>query len=439
VTSPPPPYGEPSQPAAPWWTEPAGTSAAAEQTLPTDVGPDDGPGRARVRPDLPRSVTVVGLVAGLIGAVLGGGVVAVADHRSDRSSAVTGAPDKTAVIPQVSASAGPATGVAAIAAQVLPSVVTIQVKTDTAQGTGSGVVISADGYILTNDHVVADFVNAPSGSASLTVIPNGGTPADGLKATVVGKPDPLTDLAVIKVSSSAGLHPATLGHSDGLHIGDTVIAIGAPLGLDGTVTEGIVSATNRFFTVGGTSCSDVGTQTAYAGAIQTDAAINPGNSGGALVDGSGAVVGINSAIATTGGALGSDEGGSIGVGFAIPIDTAAPIAQDIIRNGEASHPFLGVSTDDDGNPVGARIADQQDPCGGPSVSGVTKGSPADRAGLRDGDVITKVDGTPVRGYQDLVTAIRRDRVGQTITVTYIRGGQTRTTQVTLAERPKSTG
>jgi putative serine protease PepD len=149
------------------------------------------------------------------------------------------------------------------------------------------------------------------------------------------------------------------------------------------------------------------------------------------------VVGINSAIATTGGSSLGGEGGSIGVGFAIPIDTAAPIAQDIIRNGQASHPFLGVSTDDDGAPVGAKIADQQDPCGGPPAKGVSTGSPADKAGLKDGDVITKIDATPIRGYQDLITAIRRDKVGQSVTVTYVRDGRTRTASITLAERPSS--
>ncbi|HVU73114.1 MAG TPA: trypsin-like peptidase domain-containing protein [Mycobacteriales bacterium] len=446
MTAEPPPYGEPQQPPAPWWTEPP---AADAPPVPEGAGPratevlTTGGGHPPVhRTGTPRSVTVIGLIAGLLGAVLGGGVVAIADHKDDgdKGSASVGTVANPKIeIPQASASAGPLTGVAAIAAQVLPSVVTIQEKTDTAEGTGSGVVISADGYILTNDHVVADFVDAPAGSASLKVIPNGGTSADALTATVVGKPDTLDDLAVIKVSPTAALKPATLGHSDSLHIGDTVVAIGAPLGLDGTVTEGIVSATQRFFTVGGSSCSDTSTQTAYAGAIQTDAAINPGNSGGALVDSSGTVVGINSAIATTGGSLSGDEGGSIGVGFAIPIDVAAPVAQQIIRDGEASHAFLGVSTDDSSAPEGARIADQQDPCGGPKVNGVTQGSPADKAGLKVGDVITKVDGTTIRGYQDLITAIRRDKVGQTVTVTYVRNGQTQTAEVTLSERPKSNG
>jgi putative serine protease PepD len=283
-------------------------------------------------------------------------------------------------------------------------------------------VLRADGYILTNNHVVEDVAK---GGGQLRVIPNGRTAADAVTATVVGT-DPLTDLAVIKAVGGSW-SPATLGHSENLVVGDSVIAVGAPLGLRGTVTSGIVSALNRFV--------DIDASTAYDRAIQTDAAINPGNSGGALVNASGDVIGINSAIATAPGAGAST--GNIGVGFAIPIDEAAPLAEDIIRTGKASHPYLGVVTDDSKDPAGAVITSKTDPDTGKRAEAVSANSPADKAGLREGDVITKVDDQTVTDYATLIAAIRRHRTGDSVSITYIRQGSTRTTKVTLAERPRS--
>jgi len=267
-------------------------------------------------------------------------------------------------------------------------------------GTGSGFVIREDGYILTNNHVT-------SGGSSIEISFADGSTARG---ELIGA-NPGYDLAVVKVDRT-GLPAVTLGSSEALKVGDTAIAIGSPLGLQGTVTSGIVSALDRPVTAGGQG------ETAFINAIQTDAAINPGNSGGPLVDGTGAVIGVNSAIATLGSSFGGQVG-SIGLGFAIPIDTAARIASEIIATGTSSTPIIGVTLDMAYAGPGAR------------VNGVTPDGPAEVAGLQAGDVITELDGDLVADATDLIVDVRSLAPGDTVTLTVERDGATRTVTVTL--------
>jgi putative serine protease PepD len=311
-----------------------------------------------------------------------------------------------------------------VAATVLPSVVSISFESNAGAGQGSGVVISSDGQILTNNHVVAEA--ADGGSLSVTF--SDGTTAD---ADIVGR-DPATDLAVIQAQDVSDLTAAKLGNSDDLHVGDTVLAIGSPLGLDGSVTSGIVSALNRSITLAEpTPQSPFGDDQSSGGgsavidAIQTDAAINPGNSGGALINANGEVVGINTAIASLagGGAGAGQQGGNIGVGFAIPIDAARSIADQLVTDGEVQHAFLGVRIGDGESGTGAVIGS------------VEEGQPAAEAGLQEGDVITKVDDQDIQDATALTAAIRSHKPGDKVTVTYTRDGDEHTAEVTLAELP----
>jgi putative serine protease PepD len=304
---------------------------------------------------------------------------------------------------------------ASIAAGVSPSVVSIT----TQNATGSGVILSKDGYILTNNHVAA---TATGSTVEITF--NDGSSA---KATLVGT-DPKTDLAVFKAEGVSDLHAATFGDSSALQVGDTVLAIGSPLGLDGTVTAGIVSALNRTINESADSSpqnpSDPFGQSqqsqtqgpTIAGAIQTDASINPGNSGGALVNTNGQVVGINTAIATNGGAE-----GSIGVGFSIPSNRAQAVANDIIKGTKVSHPQLGIDV---------ATADSN---AGALVTQVVSGSAADKGGLQANDVITKFDGTVVHTQDDLLNDIQSAQVGKPYQLTVNRGGSTVTLTVVLQE------
>ena len=313
----------------------------------------------------------------------------------------------------------PSGSVEAAAAKVLPSVVVITERgTDGSGGEGSGIILSADGLILTNNHVVSEAANG--GSLQVT-LPDNRT----VDATIVGR-DPSSDLAVVKAKGASGLTPATLGSSGSLVVGQTVVAVGSPLGLSGTVTSGIVSALDRPVTTGDDSGGQQTTQsTAVLDAIQTDAAINPGNSGGPLVDLAGRVVGINSAIASLGAAAGSSQSGSIGLGFAIPIDQAKRIAQELIDSGTATHPQLGVQVTDATTGSGALLRT------------VTAGGPADKAGLKAGDVVTAVDGKAVDSADDLIAHVRSAAPGATVKVTYIRDGKTATVDVTLGEASSS--
>ncbi len=310
--------------------------------------------------------------------------------------------------------------VAGIAARLLQNVVNISVQSSAGSGTGSGVVITSDGYVLTNNHVIE---SAASGG-KLTVSFNGAKAID-VPATIVGR-DPDTDLAVIKVQSDAPLTPATLGQSRGLVVGDPVIAVGSPLGLAGTVTTGIISALNRTVNVPGES----GGSKPLFNAIQTDAAINPGNSGGPLVDARGQVIGINSAIATLGGGLGSGSAsGSIGVGFAIPIDEARSVAEELIRTGKATHPAIGVQAMTATASANGRT--------GALVRAIVTGSAAEQAGLQAGDILTAVNDQQVSSVDELIIAIRDHKVGDTVTLTYYRNGSKEQAKATLQDN--STG
>lgn len=332
---------------------------------------------------------VVGLLAGL----LGGGVGSVLVNRG--VAVVQGQSAVPAPLPGVTAR--PDGSIAKIAATALPSVVTVKIRTASASGNGSGFVIDRAGHILTNNHVVS----GATGPGEITVEFVDGT---SVAARIVGR-DSSYDLAVLAVDKT-DVTPLEWGRSSDVVVGDGVIAVGAPLGLEATVTSGIVSALNRPVVATG------GDDMSFINAIQTDAAINPGNSGGPLLDMSGRVIGINSAIARDPGST-SSSGGSIGVGFAIPSDQAAKTAQQLITTGKAEHPIIGVKLDTQFTGEGARIADP---------GGVTPGSAADTAGLRDGDVIVRFEGKKVPGSNQLVVAIRAKSVGDTVNLTVERAG-----------------
>lgn len=335
----------------------------------------------------------------------------------------------------------PSGSVQEVANSVLPSVVQIEVAGGQEQGSGSGIIISADGLILTNHHVV----EVASDGGQIRVDFNDGSTAP---ATIVGT-DSLTDTAVIKAEDVSGLAPAAIGKSGELQVGQPVVAIGSPFGLSSTVTSGIVSALDRPVNVGSDSANNA---TVYP-AIQTDAAINPGNSGGPLVDMAGRVVGINSSIRTTSSGL-TSEAGSIGLGFAIPIDAVGPIIDQIVAGEEPTHARLGITVRD----VGAGQAQQQPEGGLPGFPGfgeqpeeeqpderqgspfsangaeireVGAGSTAAKAGLEVGDIITKVEDRLIAGSDSLVATIRSYRPGDEVTLTYTRDGEERTVTLTL--------
>lgn len=363
---------------------------------PQPTGPTRPPGKGGTIALVAAGLAITALVAGSIG-----GAVGFTAARLTQPAATTTV--TTASLGSTEQPTSPAANgsVAAVAAAVMPSVVQINVAGSAGGGTGSGFVIREDGYILTNNHVT-------SGGDDISVTFQDGTTLDG---TLVGANSGY-DLAVVKVDG-ADLPAVTLGASGGLQVGDATIAIGSPLGLQGTVTSGIVSALNRPVTAGGEG------ETSFINAIQTDAAINPGNSGGPLVDGNGAVIGINSAIAALGQGVGG-QAGSIGLGFAIPIDTASRIASELISTGTSSTPIIGVQLEMDFAGPGARVA------------GITDDGPAQAAGLRDGDVIVALDGVPVADATDLIVDIRALAPGDVVTLTVDRNGSTETVDLTLA-------
>jgi putative serine protease PepD len=293
--------------------------------------------------------------------------------------------------------------VAAIASRVLPSVVSISTRSRSGAGTGTGFVIRSDGYILTNNHVVENVARG----GSLNVSFNDGKVVRG---KIVGV-NPAYDLAVIKVTRT-GVPALQFGNSDSVQVGDSVIAIGSPLGLSGTVTSGIISAKNRAVTAG----ADQG-ESSFINALQTDAAINPGNSGGPLVDRTGAVVGVNTAIATLGSFSG--QTGSIGLGFAIPINQARRTAEELIKTGKSSYPILGVSVDTNYGESGALI------------TSVSPGGPADEAGIQEGDIIINLDGRVITNPDELIVAIRNRAPGDRVSITLKREEVTKVVKATL--------
>ncbi|WP_459738558.1 S1C family serine protease [Streptomyces sp. E-15] len=311
--------------------------------------------------------------------------------------------------------------VAGIAARALPSVVTLHVRGADQAGTGTGFVLDDRGHILTNNHVVQPA--GPDGEISVTF-----SSGDTVKAEVVGR-DSGYDLAVVRVHGVHGLTPLPLGDSDTVQVGDPVVAIGAPFDLANTVTAGIISAKERPITAGGEK-SD-GSDVAYVDALQTDAPINPGNSGGPLLDSRAQVIGINSAIrsAGSGSDAGGGEAGSIGLGFAIPVNQAWRVAQELINDGRATHPVIGVTLDMGYGGDGARI-DDESARGGPAVA---VGGPGERAGLKAGDVVTDVDGERVHTGEELIVRIRAHRPGDRLRLTVARGGTEREVSLVLGE------
>ncbi|GAA1316317.1 S1C family serine protease [Pseudonocardia xinjiangensis] len=348
----------------------------------------------------PRALAALALVAVLIGAA--GGFIG--RLTADGASGLTD-PDPT-ITQTIDAKERPPGSVADIARRTVPAVVSIEIRVGQEGGTGSGVVIDPAGYILTNNHVVAPAADA--NGAQIEAIFHDGTRT---AARIVGR-DPKTDLAVVKVDVANPV-VATIGSSAGLVVGDGVLAIGSPLGLVGTVTDGIVSALNRPVRLDGSGAD----ANAVIDAIQTDAAINPGNSGGPLVDSTGAVVGINTAIRS----LGMGEGGSIGLGFAIPIDDARTIAEELIRTGVVTHAEIGINARSvsDGTTDGAQ------------VQNVQQGGAAAAAGIVEGDVIVRVGDRPIAGADELVVAVREHNPGDTLPVQLIRDGRPLTVSVVL--------
>lgn len=303
--------------------------------------------------------------------------------------------------------------VAAIAADVLPSTVYIEVAAGQQSGTGSGFVLREDGYVVTNQHVIAA---ARDGGGRITVVLADGSES---RAEIVGASVDY-DLAVLKVDAD-GLRPLVLGDSDALVVGEPVVAIGAPLGLEGTVTTGIVSALNR-----PVSIPDQAGAT-FINAIQTDAAINPGNSGGPLVNAAGEVIGVNSAIASTATA---GQAGSVGLGFAIPSSQVRRTTQQLIETGRATYPVIGALLDTSYTGEGVQVLSEEDAADTPPI---TPGGPADAAGLRAGDVIVAIDGDPVTSPDELIVRIRAHSPGDVITLTVREGGRDTDLQVTLGE------
>jgi putative serine protease PepD len=360
-----------------------------------------------------RSAGLVAAVAAgalFLGGLAGFGGAAAYDlvDSSDAGGGAAGEDTATSVVERDDTPA-PEGSVQDVAGSVLPSVVKISVRGAQGQGSGSGVVISEDGEILTNYHVVA--VAEQGGAVSVGFDDGSTAPAE-----VIGT-DPLTDLAVIKARDVSGLKPASLGESGNLDVGEEVVAIGSPFGLEATVTSGIVSALHRPVSISGQGSA---INTTYP-AIQTDAAINPGNSGGPLVNMNGEVVGINSSIRSSSSSMG--QGGSIGLGFAIPLDEVLPIV-DQLRNGEApTHAQLGVTVTD--------AASEEGLLSGAGVTEVNPGSAADEAGLRRGDVIVKVDDRTVTDASSLVATIRGHRPGDTATLSVVRGEERLEVEATL--------
>ncbi|MCY7400857.1 MAG: trypsin-like peptidase domain-containing protein [Nocardioides sp.] len=368
------------------------------------------PGTAAAPPPPPRrrrtglaaAVLATSLVVGG-GAGLGGAALWDATHEETATSQQNAASTTATVADQgdISAVAG---SVESVAQDVLPSVVKIDVTGEQGSGSGSGIILTSDGLILTNNHVVE---SAAGGAGSLSVSFADGSSAD---AEVLGT-DPLTDTAVIRATDVSDLQAAAIGKSANLGVGEGVVAIGSPFGLDATVTSGIVSALDRPVNVGS---DEEGNSTTYP-AIQTDAAINPGNSGGPLVDMTGAVVGINSSIRTA--ASGSGQSGSIGLGFAIPIDEVMPIVDQMAAGETPTHARLGI-----------RISDA---ASGAGIEEVTAGSTAADAGISQGDVITAIDDQRITGADSLVATIRSYRPGDSATLTWQRDGEEQQAEVVL--------
>ena len=417
------------------------------------VGHDGSGGIASNPANAPRRKASFGvgtLIASILAAgLVGGGVATVGSANlfgNGPSSPVSSSNQPGTVIVN---NKDDVNAITAAALKASPSVVTISATSGSSGGTGSGIILDNDGHILTNTHVVT--LDGQTASATIEVRTSDGKV---IPAKVVGT-DPLSDLAVIKVDNASGLTAATLGDSSKLNVGDTAIAIGSPLGLTGTVTDGIVSTLNRTISVassaapkngdnsqggdqgfqfappgGGQGQSTAGQGSISINVIQTDAAINPGNSGGALVNTKGEIIGVNVAIASAGSDSTSTQSGNIGVGFSIPINHAKRVAQEIIDNGKVSHGQLGVSVKDkstSGSSSGFSV--------GADVATVEAGSAAAKAGIKVGDVVTKFNDLAISDPNQLTAAVREQPGGSTVKITVLRNGQEQTLDVTLGTAP----
>ncbi|HEY2644866.1 MAG TPA: trypsin-like peptidase domain-containing protein [Galbitalea sp.] len=438
------------------------SSAAPPETVVNPVAPEapqkpSGKGAKRSGVGI---VVVAAAVAAIVGGVSGAGIGIAAYANNNPSGSV--ASNTTGATSVTVNDKKNATTITAVAAKASPSVVTINVTASSEAGTGSGIILTSDGYVLTNTHVVT--LDGATATPKIQVETNDGRL---LSAKVVGT-DPTDDLAVIKLQNVSGLQPAQFADSSKLNVGDMAVAIGAPLGLSGTVTDGIISALNRSITVqssaapsggdssnggsgsgsgsspfnfwnfggqGGTQSQTPSTSaqsTVSLSVIQTDADINPGNSGGALLDSSGKVIGVNCAIASASDSSSSGgQSGSIGVGFAIPSNVAVRIADDIIKNGSATHGLLGASVTDvttDGSATTSKTV-------GALVKSVVSGGAADKAGIKANDVITNFNGIPITNANDLTAQVRVLAADSKASITYVRDGHTTNTSVVLGELP----
>ncbi|MDT0309839.1 trypsin-like peptidase domain-containing protein [Streptomyces sp. DSM 44917] len=403
----PPAPPEPGASPEPYPGDPGGAEPAAPWAA---VPPPPPPPRRRA--GLLAAVVVATLVAGGIGGGVGY-LVADADDSPPAVNAPLGRDGDEAPV------ARPPDSVAGIAEAALPSVVTIEAGTEAEGSTGTGFVYDEEGHILTNNHVVASGANGGTVTATFS-------DGESYEAEIVGRAEGY-DVAVLRILDLQGreLEPLPMGDSDAVAVGDATIAIGAPFGLSGTVTTGIVSAKDRPLA----SSDGQSGSSSYMNALQTDASINPGNSGGPLLNADGAVIGINSAIRSTSGGMG--EAGSIGLGFAIPINQATRVAQDLIETGEPVYAIIGASVDSgDGSVEGAHIVESTTNGSDP----LTPGGPADQAGLQPGDVITRFGDVVIDSSPTLVSQIWTYQPGDRVEVTYLRDGEERTTTLTLGER-----
>ena len=416
------------------------------QQPPTGSAPHNAFNHPSNAPKRKAAFGVPTLVASILAAgLVGGGVVAGSNALiGNRPLASTGSTSQSGTV--IVNNKDDVNAITAAALKASPSVVTIKATSGSEGGTGSGIILDGEGHVLTNTHVVT--LDGKTSKAAVEVRTSDGKV---YSAKIVGT-DPLSDLAVIKIENATGLVPATLGDSGKLNVGDTAVAIGSPLGLTGTVTDGIVSTLNRTISVASSAAPKDGADNSQGGdqgfqfappgggqapstanqgsisinVIQTDAAINPGNSGGALVNNKGEIIGVNVAIASAGGDASGSSSGNIGVGFSIPINNAKRVAQEIISNGKATHGQLGVSvkpkpsgTSSSGFSVGADVAT------------VEPGSAADKAGIKVGDVVTKFQDLAISDPNQLTAAVREQAAGATVKVTVLRGGQEKQLDVTL--------